>query len=114
MAAAVYYHPTRTTFDWHKRMVDSLGLEFLPTHSVGETLKEMDSHPVPLVLLSSSGGYEMDDVIFPIKARHNEARIVVLSSTQAPDHLPNDVDAWICVADHEEIVRSRLQHSLEQ
>ncbi|HEY3929032.1 MAG TPA: hypothetical protein VGL89_11695 [Candidatus Koribacter sp.] len=114
MATAIYYHPTRTSLDWHRRMVDSIGLDFLPTQSVGEMLKQMATKPVPLVLLTSGGGYELADVVFPIKARHGDARIVILSAMHAPDQLPDDVHAWICVADHEDIVRSRLKGSIEQ
>jgi hypothetical protein len=114
MATAIYLHPTRTCFEWHKRIIDSIGLDFVPTASVGETLKRMEANNVSLVMLSGSAGYPLDDAIFPIKARHGETKIVVLSSSQAPDRLPTHIDGWICVADHEDIVRDRLRHSLEQ
>jgi hypothetical protein len=112
MESAIYFHPTRSSLEWHRRIVDSLGLHFVPTTSVGETLKQMESNTVPLVILSSGGGYRLDDAAFPIKARHTEAKIVILSPTQAPERLPSHVDAWICVADHEDIVMSRLKGSL--
>ena len=114
MPTANYLHPTRTSFEWHKRIIDSIGLHFIPTASVGETLECMESTNVPLVMLSGSAGYHLDDAAFPIKARHGEAKIVILSSTQAPEQLPSHIDGWICVADHEDIVRERLKHSLDQ
>jgi hypothetical protein len=114
MATALYLHPTRTSFEWHKRMLDSIGLDFAPAASVGELLERMESSNVPLVMLSSGAGYSLDDAAFPIKARHSGAKIVILSSTAAPENLSSHIDAWICVADHEEIVRSRLKHSIDQ
>ncbi|WP_041855632.1 hypothetical protein [Candidatus Korobacter versatilis] len=109
MATAVYFNPVRTQFDWHRRIVDSLGLHFVATASVTETLHFMEEKFVSLVLLSNSGGYGLEDAAFPIKARHTDTKVVVLASNQAPDRLPDHVDAWICVADHEDIVRERLR-----
>lgn len=112
MATAIYLHPASSSFEWHRRIVDSIGLNFLSTTTVGETLHQMESTAVPLVMISSSEGYAVDDAAFPIKARHGEAKVVILSSTHAPDRLPSHIDAWICVAEHEDIVRSRLKYSL--
>src|SRR4051812_44412953 len=109
MATAIYLNPARTEFAWHRRLVDSLGLKFIPTASVTETLRHMDATEVPLVLLSGSAGYVLEEAAFPIKARHAESNVVVLSSTHAPEILPECLDAWICVADHEDIVRERLR-----
>ena len=114
MATAIYLHPASSSFEWYRRIVDSIGLNLLSTTSVGETLQEMELTSVPLVLINSNTGYPLDDSVFPIKARHGDARIVILSPTQAPDRVPLHIDAWICVADHEDIVRSRLKHSLVQ
>lgn len=109
MATAIYLNPTRTQFDWHRRIIDSLGLNFVPTASVTETLRQMDGNDVSLVLLSGSAGYALEDAAFPIKARHTDTNVVVLSSTAAPERLPECLDAWVCVADHEDIVRERLR-----
>lgn len=113
MPAAIYLHPTRSSFEWHKRIANYLGLDFVSTASVGETLERMESSDVPLVLLSSSAGYPLGDAAFPIKARHGQTKIVILSPNHAPDRIPSQIDAWICVADHEDIVLNRLRHSLE-
>ena len=109
MATAVYLNPLRTQFDWHRRVVESLGLHFVPTASVTETLQQLTQTSVPLVILSSSGGYSVEEAAFTIKWRHDLTNIVVLSSNHAPERLPEPVDAWICVADHEDILRERLR-----
>ncbi len=109
MPTAIYLNPVRTQFEWHRRVVDSLGLRFVNAASVTETLKYMEGKYVSLVLLSSSGGYGLEDAAFPIKARHRDTSVVVLSSERAPDRLPKYVDGWICVAEHEDIVRARLR-----
>ncbi len=109
MSTAIYLNSIRTQFDWHRRIVDSLGMNFVPTASVTETLRHMDCADVSLVLLSSNGGYALEDAAFPIKARHAGANVVVLSSDKAPDRLPECLDAWVCVSDHEDIVRERLR-----
>jgi hypothetical protein len=114
MATAIYLHPASSSSEWYRRIVGSIGLDFVSTVSVGETLEQMDEKEVSLVILNSNGGYPLDDTVFPIKARHGDAKIVILSSNHAPDRVPSHIDAWICVADHEDIVRSRLMHSLDQ
>jgi hypothetical protein len=113
MATAIYLHPASSSSEWYRRIVGSIGLDFVSTESVGETLARMEEQTVSLVILSSSGDYRLDDAVFPIKARHGEAKIVILSSNNAPERVPSNIDAWICVADHEDIVRSRLKHSLD-
>jgi hypothetical protein len=113
MPAAIYFNPRRTALDWHHRMAVSLGLEFCATSSVGETLEQMESATVPLVMLTGGAEYPLDEAAFTIKACHGDAKIIVLGSTQAPDRLPAAIDAWICVAEHEEIVRNRLLYSLK-
>ena len=113
MATAIYLHPaSSSSFEWYRRMVDSLGLDFVSTESVGETLSRMEERHVPLVLLSSNVRYRLDDAIFPIKARHGEAKVVVVSANSAPERVPSNIDAWICLAEHEDIVRSRLMQSI--
>lgn len=114
MASAIYCNPLRNSYEWHRRIVSSIGLDFIATGSIGETLEQMESRPVPLVLLSSNGGYPIEDAVFPIKARHGEAKIIVLSSSPAPDRIPSHIDAWICVAEHESILLSRLRRSIDQ
>jgi hypothetical protein len=113
MATAIYLHPANSSSEWYRRIVGSIGLDFVSTESLGETLARMEEQTVSLVILSSSGDYRLNDAVFPIKARHGEAKIVILSSSKAPECVPSNIDAWICVADHEDIVRSRLKHSLD-
>lgn len=113
MPAAIYFNPRRTAMDWHHRMAISLGLDFCATSSVGETLEHMESTTVPLVMLTVGEDYRLDEAAFTIKAFHGDAKVVVLGSTHAPDRLPPAIDAWICVAEHEEIVRNRLRYSLK-
>lgn len=113
MATAIFLHPaSSSSFEWYRRMADSLGLDFVSTDSVGETLTRMEERHVPLVLLSSNVRYRLDDAIFPIKARHGEAKVVVVSANSAPERVPPNIDAWICVAEHEAIVRCRLKGSM--
>lgn len=113
MATAIYLHPATSSSEWYRRIVVSIGLDFVSTESVGETLARMEEQTISLVIMNSGGDYRLDDAVFPIKARHGEAKIVILSSDSAPERVPSNIDAWICVADHEDIVRSRLRHSLD-
>jgi hypothetical protein len=114
MAAAIYLHSASSSFEWHRRMIGSVGLEFLPTTSLGEALEQMDERQVSMVLLSPGGDYRLEETVFPIKARHGQTKVLILSPTHAPDRVPSHIDAWICITDHEEIVRSRLRRFIEQ
>jgi hypothetical protein len=114
MATAIYLHPTTSSFEWHRRMIDSVGLQFVPSSSVDEALEHMAEHDVSMVLLSPGAEYRMEEAVFPIKAAHGQTKVVILSPMNAPDRVPSHIDAWICVADHEEIVRSRLRQFAEQ
>ena len=114
MATAIYLHPASTSLEWHRRMVGSVGLDFVPSSSVHEALEHMAEQDVSMVLLTPGADYRLEEAVFPIKARHGHTKVVILSATHAPDRVPSHIDAWICITDHEEIVRSRLRRFLEQ
>ena len=114
MATAIYVHPPSTSIEWHRRMAGSVGLDLVPTDSIAEALEQMDMRDISMVLLSPGADYRLVDAVFPIKARHGQTKVVILSATQAPDRVPSHIDGWICVAEHEEIVRSRLRCFAQQ
>jgi hypothetical protein len=114
MPAAIYLHSASSSFEWHRRMIGSVGLEFLPTESLGEALEQMEERNISIVLLSPGGDYRVEEAVFPIKARHGQTKVLILSPTHAPERVPSHIDAWICITDHEEIVRSRLRRFVEQ